>query len=113
MFARGISHHFKDTVNIDASNKTCIIWLHVSLNKPQMDLNSKVAIFPTNCTSSLSVLVGQTGTLIPDDIIEEALIIMKAHSPELAPNIGLKFLKRILILKWQYFQQIVPAHCQY
>ena len=37
---------------------------------------------------SVSELVGQSETLIPDDVMEEAVSIMRTHSPELAPYIG-------------------------
>ena len=75
-----------ETINVDIQQENEVYMPNTEV--PKGNINSKVPTQTTHSTNSLSELVGHTGTLIPDDVIEEALVIMKTYSPELAPYIG-------------------------
>lgn len=89
-----ISTQQEITENINLDNQlekteTCIpsnIEVADSLLYSEVLPHTRENVFITK--NSVSELVGKSGTLIPDDVIEEALSIMRKHSPELAPFIG-------------------------
>ena len=68
------------------------------------------ALSSLSCRQSLLTdLVGQSGNMIPDDVIQETIIIMHEHSPEFSQYIGQLTPAQLHLLTVSNGQSAIPV----